>query len=135
MIHHGDMTPDEQLDALLIAWHEYVQGYNLTRGYSADQRTTGAYNTPGHMDWWNGAAAERYDSEQVKAVDDAVHCIPNEPERWRTALEFNARNLARGITVWFSPLLPPTKEARDVLLLEARNKLMLQLRSMGVMGW
>lgn len=130
-----EQTLDQQLDALLKAWHEYAKGYQHTRGFASDRRTTGAYSTPGHMDWWNGSAHDRADELQVRAVDDAIQNIPNEPERWRTALEFHARNLYLGITVWYSPHLPPTREARDVLLLEARNKLMLQLRSMGVMGW
>lgn len=129
-----DLTPDQQLDALLVAWHEWVKGYTFTRGYTRD-RTTADYRAPAYMDWWNGAADERAEELQVQAVDEAIQSIPNEPHRWRTALEFNARNLAQGITVWYSPLLPPTRAERDVLLLEARNRLMLQLRSKGVMGW
>lgn len=127
-------TLDTLLDALLIEWYEFQRGYMMTRGFTRDQRTTGNYRTPGHMDWANGATDARADALQVAAVEQAIHRIPNEPERWRTALEFNARNLYYRISVWYSPVLPPTKEARDLLLLEARNKLALELFSRGVIG-
>jgi hypothetical protein len=127
-------TLDTLLDALLIEWYELQRSYLMTRGFTKDQRTTGSYQTPGHMDWRNGAEDDRADALQVQAVDEVIHKIPNEPERWRTALEFNARNLYYRISVWYSPVLPPTKEGRDLLLLEARNKLALELFAKGVIG-
>lgn len=128
-------TLDTQLDALLIEWYEFQRGYMMTRGFTSDTRTTGAFKAPGHMDWANGAADERATALQVQAVDEAIHKIPNEdPKRWRTALEFNARNLYYRISVWYSPVLPATKEERDLLLLEARNKLALALIARGVIG-
>jgi hypothetical protein len=126
---------DQLLNALLIEWYEWFSSYQLTRG----NRTNGTgvtqdYRAPGHMDWWNGAADQRADNLQVRQVDAAIHRIPNNPERWRTALEFQARNLAQRSAIWSSPLLPADKATRDVLLLEARNRFALELRKDGVIG-
>ncbi len=129
-------TLDTELDALLIQWYEFQQGYCLTRGFTRDGRTTGAYQTPGHMDWGNGAAAARADDLVIEAVDVAIARIPNpDGSRWRTSIEFHARNLFHRISVWYSPLLPATREERDVLLREALNLLAHELRKEGVIGW
>lgn len=127
-------TLETQLDGLLIDWYQWQAAYTMTRGFTRDQRTTGSYVTPGHWDWKNGAADDRAHALQVQAVDEAIQRIPNEPELWRTAIEITARNLALNIKVWYSPVMPPTKEGRDVLILEARNKLARELLRKGVIG-
>jgi hypothetical protein len=129
-------TLDTELDGLLRQWYEYQKRYQLTRGFTRDGRTTGSFQTPGHMDWANGAADARADELVIAAVDAAIARVPNlDGCRWRTALEFHARNLYYRISVWYSPLLPATKEERDVLLREALNLLAHELRKEGVMGW
>ena len=127
-------TLDERLDGLLAEWHDWRQRYNLNAGHRAASATTQDHRSPGYMDWWNGAAEARADDLLIRQVDAAIARIPNEPHPWRLAIEFQARNLAQRITVWYSPRLPPTRDERDVLLLEARNKLLLELRSEGVLG-
>lgn len=127
-------TVDERLDGLLADWHEWRARYQLNAGHRSASPTTQDHRTPAHMDWWNGAEDARAEQEQMRTFDRAIGSIPNEPHPWRLALEFNARNLAARITVWYSPRLPATREERDVLLLEARNKLLLELRRLGVMG-
>lgn len=123
---------DLKLDLLLRAWHAYRQSYRATRGHQA-ATVTGEYRTPGHFDYSNGAADARADDLVDKAVDQAIQRMPNEPRRWRTAIEFEAMNLCSGYAVWFSPYLPKDKGEREVLVLEARNKLMRELRISGVM--
>lgn len=127
-------TPDQVLDALLIEWHQWFNEYQLTVGHSSTSATTKDHRSGGHMDWWNGAADDRAAKLQVRAVNEAMQRIPDHPQRWRTALEFHARNLNNRLTVWYSPRLPATREERDVLILEARSKLMMELRREGVMG-
>lgn len=130
-----EMTLDMLLNALLIEWFEHFRGYTLSGpGHRSDSISTQDYRTPTHHDWKNGAADERADDLQVRAVDAAINRVPNTPERWRTALEFNARNLHQRYSVWNSPLLPATKAEREVLLLEARNKFAMELRKNGVIG-
>jgi hypothetical protein len=123
---------DLKLDALLIAWYEYRRGYRFGRGHKA-AAVTSSYQTPGHWDWKNGASDDRANELVDKQVDQAIQRIPNVPERWRTALEFEAMNLSSGAAVWTSPMLPRDKNAREVLVLEARNRLLVELRRDGVM--
>lgn len=126
---------DAKLDGLLIDWYDFHRRYTLNVGHSSTSATTKDHRSAGYMDWRNGAEDDRADVLVLKAVDNAMHRIPNEhPRRYRTALEFNARNLYYRLSVWYSAALPGTREERDVLVLEARNMLLLELRREGVMG-
>lgn len=125
---------DAQLDALLADWYEHCQGYQMTRSFTG-AASAQEYRAPIYMDWKNGAEDERAKELVVSQVDAAIQRLPNpEGRRYRTAIEFYARNLVRRITVWYSPYLPPTRAERDVLILEARNMLLLELRKDGVIG-
>lgn len=135
------MTPPERhpldvkLDGLLIDWYDYHRRYALNVGHSSMSATTKDHRSATYMDWRNGAEDDRADKLVLDAVDRAIQMLPNdETRRYRTAIEFTARNLFYRITVWFSPYLPATKAERDVVILEARNALMLKLRSEGVLG-
>jgi len=125
---------DYKLDELLINWHRYQSRYRHTRGYASQDGTCKDFRAPCHFDWANGAADARADALEVAAVDEAMEKIPNIPHRWRTALAFEARNLASGAVVWSSPVLPRNIEEREVLVIEARNRLMIELRKDGVLG-
>ena len=70
----------------------------------------------------------------VRGISDAMEKIPDAPERWHTALEFEALNLATGRAVFVSPRLPQNRDEREVLVLEARNMLILELKRGGAMG-
>jgi hypothetical protein len=122
-----------ELDSLLSMWFLWRQSYRLTRGYAGRDSTCRDYRAPGHWDWKNGAADARADDLQVKAVDACVDRIPNTPQPWNTALQFEARNCATGRAVWLSPRLPQDKDERAVLVREARNMLLRELRRAGVM--
>ena len=124
---------DTELDDLLAMWYRWQSAYRLARGHAGRSSTCADYRAPTHYDWANGATEARMDELLARAVGEAVDCVPNTPRRWRTALEFHARNLVSGAVVWTSPVLPQDRDERDVLLLEARNKLLLALRSHGVM--
>jgi hypothetical protein len=124
---------DNRLDDLLVMWHEYRSNYSGARGFSGRDATCRDFQTPTHWDWKNGALDGRVDAITAKAVSDAVDIIPNTPRRWNTALAFEARNLASRSAVWSSPVLPTNREELEVLVLEARTMLLVQLRKAGVL--
>jgi hypothetical protein len=123
-----------RLDELLMMWHRHREGYKLSRGYADQDATCRDYRAPTHWDWQNGATQARADALEVEAVDAAMELVPNTPRRWNTALAFEARNLCSGAVVWTSPVLPKDREEREVLVLEARNLLLVQLLRAGVIG-
>ena len=125
---------DFLLDSLLSDWFAWRRSYKMTRGYAGQDATCRDYRSPGHWDWKNGAADARAEDLVVKAVDRAIDRVPNTPERWNTALQFVAMNLHSGAAVWSSPMLPQNKDERAVLILEARTKLLVELRKDGVVG-
>lgn len=123
---------DGQLNRLLAQWFEWSRGYQHTRGYSGSDATCRDYNTPTHWDWRNGAEDERAHQQRMKGADSAIKRVPNEPRPWRLSLEIQAANLHSEASVWSSDRLPKGPEL-DVLLLEARNRLLMELREEGVM--
>ncbi|WP_431509765.1 hypothetical protein [Variovorax sp. DAIF25] len=123
---------DGKLNRLLACWYEWTCGYSHTRGYSASDSTCRDYSTPTHWDWRNGAEDERADVERMRGVDAAIKHVPNTPRLWRLALEVQARNLHAEAQVWSSSRLPAGAEL-EVLTLEARNLLLLELRRVGVL--
>ena len=124
---------DAKIDGLLVAWHVWRSGYALTAGYRGSDSTCQDYRAPTHWDWKNGASQERVEDQIMRGVDRAIARIPNMPHRWRTVIEFEARNLSLGAAVWSSPVLPRDPAERDVLRIEARNRLVLELRREGVL--
>jgi hypothetical protein len=124
---------DHKLDSLLADWHKYAIRYRLSRGYAGTDATCKDYRAPGHYDWQNGATEAKSERIDMETMDDAMGNVPNHPHRWRTCLEFQARNLATGFSVWSSPVLPKRRDELEVLQLEARNRLLQQLRRLGVM--
>lgn len=124
---------DNRLDDLLVMWHEYRSGYSGARGFSGRDATCRDFQTPTHWDWKNGALDGRVDAITAKAVSDAIDRIPNTPRRWNTALAFEARNLASRAAVWTSPVLPTNREELEVLVLEARTMLLVELRKDGIL--
>jgi hypothetical protein len=125
---------DFKLDRILAEWYGWRRTYRLTKGYAGQDATCRDYRTPGHWDWRNGAQDERADDLMVKAVDEAIERIPNAPQRWNTAIQFEAMNLHSGAAVWTSPMLPQDRGELEVLVMEARNMVLMELRRAGVMG-
>lgn len=129
-------TIDERMDALLIAWYGWEPPDDDTRprGFASQSATCKDYRTPTHWDWQNGVLDGRDHEIQMKGVDESVSALPNEPKPLRTMIEFEAKNLSVGYTVWKSPRLPVIGEEFEILRLEARNALLKQLYHRGVMG-
>lgn len=123
---------DFKLDGLLSDWYAWRRQYKLTRGYSGSDGTCKDHRAGTHFDWWNGAADARAEDLQMKAVDKAIDRIPNAPERWNTAIQFEAMNLHSGAAVWTSPMLPTNRDEREILVMEARNMLLRELRRDGI---
>jgi len=118
---------ESKLDDMLAAWHRYTAAYRAAKGHATRDSTCRDFRAPTHWDWLNGAQDEHTDKELMRLFDEAVQKVPNHPRRWHTALAFQARNLATGYQVWHSPVLPRGEEL-EVLILEARNRLMRELR-------
>lgn len=134
-VHEPDV--ESRLDALLAAWYAWRREKDaraVSRGFGSTDGTCRDYRAPGHCDWWNGAADARADDLVMRGMDDAMDKVPNEPRRWNTALHFEAMNLHSGAAVWRSPMLPADRHELDVLVREARNRLLQQLMKAGVMG-
>ena len=124
---------DALLDDLLARWHVYTEHYRFSKGYSGQSSTTRGYQTPTHWDWANGAMDDRAERVVMRGVSAAIERVPNDPRPWRTMIQFEARNLAVGASVWSSPRLPTNRDEFDVLRLEARNKTLKELYRQGVM--
>ncbi|AMM23006.1 hypothetical protein [Variovorax sp. PAMC 28711] len=125
-------TLDHKVDGLLSQWHDRRAGYQHTRGFSGSDATCRDFQTPSHQDWWNGAEDDRADDLVTLAVERAIARIPNTPRRWRTVIEFEARNLHSRANVWRSPVLPTDAGELEVLRMEARNQLLRELQREGV---
>lgn len=124
---------DAELNDLLSRWHEYRHGYRAARGHSGSNAACRDAGSGSAWDWINGAEEARAEQQIMRGVDAAVERVPDEPRHWRTAIHFEARNLHSGAAVWLSPHLPQNRAEREVLVMEARNRLMLELRKEGVM--
>ena len=123
-----EVTLDGLIDALLIEWHQYRAGYQLSVGHRSASVTTQDYQTPGHHDWKNGAADERAEKYRSRSLCEAVDAVPNEPQPWHTTLVLEAHNLAAGVRVWSSSRLPQDPEELDVLRLEARTRFAVEAK-------
>lgn len=124
---------DAELNDLLSRWHEYRHGYRAARGHSGANAACRDAGSGSAWDWLNGAEDARAEQQIMRGVDAAVERVPDEPRHWRTAIQFEARNLHSGAAVWLSNRLPRDRGEREVLVLEARNRLLLELRREGVM--
>ena len=131
------MKPDEidfQLSDLLARWHAFSRGYQHTRGYAGADSTCKDYRAAALYDRENGALDARLEASTMKEVGSAIDSIPNDPQPWNTALHIHVRNLHTGNEVWHSARLPTKREEREVILIEARNILIVKLMKRGVMS-
>lgn len=119
---------DARLDDLLIRWHRYTAGYSLHKKPGCSPVFRDAKT------WSRSARDEEQESQAERAVmrvlDEQIDSVP---QPWRTALAVQARNLATGFDVWTSPRLPASKAEREVLLLEARTRLLRILVAAGTL--
>lgn len=120
---------DSLIDDLLVRWHRRSSGYLPARGYgavSAMFRDAGSTSV-------RGREADVEDRAERIIMDRFDAQVRKVPQPWYTALCFQARNLACGTDVWSSPRLPTMQDEREVILLEARVKLMRELARDGLL--
>lgn len=121
---------DYILNGLLVDWHHYCQHTAQRAGYPGKSAGFGQSRSNSQFDWENNIESELVDRRIMQGFDAAIQRIP---QPWLTALQFEARNLAVRHQVWSSPRLPTDRQEREVLILEARNKLLKELGKDGVL--
>ncbi len=121
---------DALLDDILSRWHQWCVSRPPALGYPTSAAGCRLYRSSRQHDSDNGALDHDAESERMGIVE---FCIDSLEQPYRTAIQFNARNLATGAAVWASPRLPQDRQARAVLVAEARGLLMVSLRASGVL--
>jgi hypothetical protein len=118
------------LSGMLADWHRYSQHTSEKHGFAGKAAGFGQSRSNSQYDWQNGVEDEMVDRRIMQGFDAAIQRVP---QPWFTALQFEARNLAVRYQVWTSPRLPTNRAERDVLILEARNRLLRELARDGVL--
>jgi hypothetical protein len=77
----------------------------------------------------NGAAESDSNQQLMEMVDFAVWRLENP---YRTTIQFLARNLALGASVWVSPRIPTDERARGSLIIHSRALLAKALNHDGI---
>lgn len=133
---HSQMSDlDYIVDDLLARWHRYRDDAKMSKGFrSTDATCRDAQSQWSYHDRENGTLDAHIERETMKAVDRAVARVPNHPQQWHTCICIEARNLVAMADVWSSMRLPKNDEELQILRLEARNKLIIELRREGCLG-
>lgn len=118
------------LSGLLADWHLWSQHTADRAGYAGKAACFGQSKSNSQYDWENGVEDDMVDRRIMQGFDAAIQRVA---QPWFTALQFEARNLAVRHQVWASPRLPVNRQEREVLILEARNRLLLELAKDGVL--
>lgn len=118
------------LSGMLADWHRYSQHTGEKHGFAGKAAGFGQSRSNSQYDWQNGVEDEMVDRRIMQGFDASIQRIP---QPWFTALQFEARNLAVRYQVWASPRLPTNRAEREVLILEARNRLLRELARDGVL--
>ena len=122
---------DSLLNSLLVQWHQWGMRCSMGRGYPTRDLTCRGAHASRQYDDENGALDAEIDNSVMEAFDHAAYRVP---QPWLTALQFQAKNLSTGASVWRSPRLPIDALERAILTTEARNKLMRELMKDGVLS-
>ena len=118
------------LSGMLADWHNYSRHTSEKHGFAGKAAGFGQSRSNSQYDWQNGVEDEMVDRRIMQGFDAAIQRVP---QPWFTALQFEARNLAVRYQVWSSPRLPTNRAEREVLILEARNRLLRELARDGVL--
>ena len=124
---HDDST--NILDDMLSRWHAWACGYKPIGQQGACPMFRQARSPRGWEDSSDITASEVHQST-MEAIDFQVGEM-RDPHR--SAIHAHARNLHTGRAVWSSPRLPTDPVERGVILMEAKNQLMLRLLASGVL--
>jgi hypothetical protein len=114
---------------MLADWH-YCPAHRREHGFAGKAAGFGQCRSNSQYDWQNGVEDEMVDRRIMQGFDASIQRVP---QPWFTALQFEARNLAVRYQVWASPRLPANREEREVLILEARVRLLKELAKDGVL--
>jgi hypothetical protein len=126
---------DAIVDDLLSRWHSWRNGYTHERGFrGTDATSRDAQSAYHYHDRHSGVVDEYIERQIMQAVDRAIERVPDVPLPWHLMILMEARNLWSGNAVWSSVRLPQDREEREVLRLEARNKLLIELQREGCIG-
>lgn len=120
---------DELLNDLLRRWHVWTVHQPPEMGFYKQNAACKLYRASRQHDDQNGALDSDAESEIMEAVDAAIDRMQ---QPWRTAVQFNGRNLATGAEVWTSPRIPEDAIERLELLAGARAILLKALKIDGV---
>lgn len=118
------------LSGLLADWHRFCTHTASKGGYPGKAPGFGQCRSNSQFDWQNGVEDEMVDRRIMQGFDAAIQRVA---QPWFTALQFEARNLAVRYQVWASPRLPTDPREREVLILEARVRLLKELAKDGVL--
>ena len=124
-----EATPDDQLDDLLILWHNHMSSLKTADGYDRKSSVAGDYKISRQWDDQNGALDAELDLRKVGAVQYAVEQLV---DPYRAAIYCLARGLMCGLMAWSSPRLPADDAAREVVLRSARDQMIFRLSRAGV---
>lgn len=119
-----------QLDNLLSQWHQWADKKIGVRGYNSKALVCGDFRVSRQYDDVSGALDDELDNTTMKAID---FCVTEMPEPHRSAIYALAKNLTTGHTVFLSPRLPKMKEARDMVIAQARQMVTARLIIAGVL--
>ena len=127
---------DSILDSLLADWHCWASNYRYVSQSGSCAMFADAKSGRQHQD-----ADELHDNAKHNKTMNEIEFAINGDKRgegamlepYKTSLSFKARNLVTGVSVWNSPRLPADPQARTVILMTAKNALMLRLNAAGVM--
>lgn len=112
---------DRILDDLLSRWYWLRKGGGTTAGHADRTLYIGDnYRPTRQYDDANGKLDADMDERDAQAVDEAMDDMV---DPYRTAVQFDARNLYFGLSVWRSPRLPEDKVSRDLILFRARKQI------------
>lgn len=112
------------LSGMLADWHIYCTHTYKRAGYAGKAAGFSQHSSNSQYDWENGVESELVDKRIMEGFDAAANRVP---QPYFTALQFEARNLAVRHQVWSSPRLPADRREREVMILEARVKLLKEL--------
>jgi hypothetical protein len=117
------------LSGMLADWHHYCQHTAHKHGFAGKAAGFGQARSNSQYDWANNIESDLVDKRIMEGFDAAINRVP---QPWFTALQFDAKEQAVGYAVWSSPRLPSGEEL-EVMILEARNRLLRELARDGVL--
>ena len=125
------------LSSMLADWHIWSHHTHARSGYPGKAAGFGQSKSNSQYDWEAGVESDLVDKRIMEGFDGAAERIRrgdiDAGTVFYVALCFEARNLAVRYQVWSSPRLPENRAEREVLILEARNRLLKELARDGVL--